>query len=60
MSNGSVAECVAPCDAPAVEMEMTSSGMLPRWRAIPWQRVAIDALLVLAIVLASSSLLTVR
>jgi hypothetical protein len=48
------------CGAADVETQRKSSDMVLRWKSIPWTRVLVDTLLVAAILLASSSLLTVR
>lgn len=58
MSNGSAMECVAAYETP-IETEKKESLTL-RLKALPWTRIAVDTLLVAAILLASSSFLTVR
>jgi hypothetical protein len=60
MSNGSAAECLVAYDSPNVEIEERERGLILRLKSIPWTRVAVDTLLVAAILLASSSFLTVR
>jgi|HubBroStandDraft_1064217.scaffolds.fasta_scaffold04301_2 hypothetical protein len=59
MSDGSAVECVDVYDAPDVEMERKGKTTL-RWKEIPWMRVVVDTLLVAAMLLASSSFLSVR
>lgn len=62
MRDGSAAGCVAPYDAPHVEMERKGRKMILHFnlKAIPWARIIIDTLLVAGILLASSNFLTVR
>jgi hypothetical protein len=60
MRSAITAECAITCDAPHAGMERKGSKMVLHWKSIPWARIVVDALLVLAILLASSSLLTVR
>jgi hypothetical protein len=59
MRHGSTAECVQ-YDAPDVEMNTEGVKMILRLKAIPWARLIVDTLLVAALVLASSSFLSVR
>lgn len=60
MLDGNAAECVGACDAPGSEIEGDGRTAMLRWKAIPWARVIVDALLVAGILLASSSLLSVK
>lgn len=60
MSAGRAAECMVTYDAPDVEMERKGRKMILRLKAISWVRVIVDTLLIAGIVLASSSLLSVR
>jgi len=60
MSNGSAAQYVALYSAANSGMERSGRKMVLRLKMIPWLRVVVDALLVAGILLASSSLLTVR
>jgi len=46
--------------APDVEMKRMGRKTILRLKAIPWVRVIVDTLLIAGIVLASSSLLSVR
>jgi len=60
MSDGSAAECMVTYHAPDVEMKRMGRKTILRLKAIPWVRVIVDTLLIAGIVLASSSLLSVR
>lgn len=60
MREGSSAECVAVYGAPDIRMEGKAKKMILRFKNVPWTRVIVDTLLVAGILLASSSLLTVR
>ena len=60
MSNGSTAEYVALYSGARSGIERSGGKMVLRLKMIPWLRVIVDALLVAGILLASSSLLTVR
>jgi hypothetical protein len=60
MTDGNAAGCVVTYNAPDVEMESKGSKTMLRLKAPPWVRIIVDALLVAGILLASSSLLTVR
>jgi len=60
MRDGSTAECVAAYDAPDIEVEKKSGKTMLLLKAIPWTRILVDALLVAAILLVSSSFLSVR
>lgn len=59
MTDGNAAECVDGYAASEVRTERRKK-MTLRWKAIPWTRIIIDTLLVAAMVLASSSLMSVR
>lgn len=58
MNHANAAGCMAAGDAPDAGLE--KKAMTLRWKSIPWARIVVDALLVAGILLASSSLLTVR
>ena len=62
MPDGSLAECAVTYDAQGVEIERkgrkTVLGI--NFKAIPWIRVIVDALLVAGMLLASSNFLSVR
>jgi hypothetical protein len=60
MREGSAAECVAAYDAPDIEMDAKGSKTLLLFKTLPWKRIVVDVLLVAGILLASSSLLSVR
>jgi len=60
MSDTNAVECAVAMEAPRVEIDGLSGRLIPRVKTIPWKRVLVDALLIAAIVLASSSFLTVR
>jgi hypothetical protein len=60
MPTVSTAECAMACDAPHPGTERKPGRRVLRWKALPWKRIVVDTLLVAAILLASSSLLTVR
>jgi|HubBroStandDraft_4_1064222.scaffolds.fasta_scaffold96144_1 hypothetical protein len=60
MHDASAADCAVICGASDVETQRKSSDRVLRWKSIPWTRVIVDTLLVAAILLASSSFLTVR
>ena len=60
MSDGNLAECAAPCHAPALSMEAKHRNVMLRLQSVPWLRVIVDALLVAGLLLASSNLLSVR
>ena len=60
MHDTSTAGCVAEYDAPDIEVETKSSKIMSLVKAIPWTRIVVDALLVLAILLLSSNFLSVR
>jgi hypothetical protein len=60
MSEGNAAECMVTYDAPALNLESKGRKLMLRLKTVPWTRVIVDALLVLGIVLASSSFLSVR
>ena len=60
MSEGSAAEYAGTYPTADAGTERNDGNMTLRWKAIPWTRVVIDTLLVAAILLASSSFLTVR
>lgn len=57
MSQGSAAGCVAASSAPRIEIEGKARTMVRRVQSAPWLRVIVDAVLVAAILLASSSIL---
>ena len=59
MTDGSAAECV-PNYASGAEMDTKLKHLTVRLKSIPWARVVVDTLLVVSVLLASSSLLTVR
>jgi hypothetical protein len=59
MTDGSAAECAGTYAASEVRMERRKK-MTVRWKAIPWTRIIIDTLLVAAMMLASSSFMSVR
>ena len=61
MNDGSAAECAVSYNASDVGMEVKGrTTTILRWKAISWTRVIVDALLVAGILLASSSILSVR
>jgi hypothetical protein len=60
MIDGNAAECVVTYQAPEAEMEVIESNPVLRMRSIPWTTVILDALLAAGLLLASSSLLTLR
>ncbi|MGO4879693.1 MAG: hypothetical protein ACLP59_02590 [Bryobacteraceae bacterium] len=60
MSEANAAGCAVGIAAPGIGMKETGTRLMARLKAIPWKRVLVDAMLVLAIILASSSVLTVR
>lgn len=60
MSNGNAAECVATYDAQNVDIEEKGRDLVLLLKSAPWTRILVDTLLVAAILLASSSFLTVR
>ncbi len=43
--------------AAGVQPESKSPGSIPRWKTIPWARLAVDVLLLASMVLVSSKLL---
>ena len=60
MTNGSAAGCAVTYNGAHAGIERSGGKMVLRLKMIPWLRVVVDALLVAGILLASSSLLTVR
>ena len=60
MSEANAAECAVAMEAPGAKMNETGTRLVSRLKRIPWKRVLVDAMLLAAIVLASSSFLTVR
>jgi hypothetical protein len=60
MNDGNAAACVVAYDAPDVEIESKGRKTILRLKAMPWVRIVVDALLIAGILLASSSLLTVK
>ena len=60
MRNASAAECVADYNAPNIEIEGRGRKTLLLLKTLPWKRIIFDLLLVVGILLASSSLLSVR
>ena len=59
MSNGSAMECAGDCRTP-LAVDGRSPERLSFVKSIPWLRVLIDVLLVGGLLLASSSLFSVR
>jgi hypothetical protein len=60
MNEAGAAGFLTPFDARNAETESKRAKTILNLRAIPWARVVVDALLIAGLVLASSSLLSVR
>ena len=60
MRNGSAAEFVAVYNSPEIKMEGKGAKAILLLKRLPWTRIIVDMLLIVGILLASSSLLSVR
>lgn len=60
MIDRNAAECVVTYQASEAEMEGIESNTVLRIRSMPWTTIILDALLAAGLLLASSSLLTMR
>jgi hypothetical protein len=60
MNNASTAGCVGAYDGPNVGVDAKDGKPVFSLKSIPWMRILVDAVLVAAILLISSSFLSVR